>query len=187
MVNFERGTTLQTMTVLIPWVGPSVSTLLLVRRMRDFWNSAPYLLYITPLSFASTIAFTAIYMKNLLIIALIYSLVSPLLFTFIYSKKYDSMQINVNEYYIEVKLKVPLLTDNVIDPNALFEKVVNKAVRRIRNPYYHYKLKSLGNCSNLKVNLSENKITLRRRCGDITVEVIISNNDIADMKVSISY
>lgn len=187
MVNFERGTTIQSMTVLIPWVGPVISTLLLVRRMRDFWNSAPYLLYLTPLSFASTVAFTVLYMKNFLVVASIYSVISPLLFTLLYTKKYDSMQINVNEYYIEVKLKIPLITDRVIDPNALFEKVVGKAVKRIRNPYYHYKLKSLGNCSNLKVNLSENKITLRRRCGDITVEVIISNNDIADMKVSISY
>ncbi|BCS91693.1 hypothetical protein L3N51_00902 [Metallosphaera sp. J1] len=187
MVSYERGTLLQSFSVIIPWAGPAVSTLLVARRMRDFWNSLPYLLYITPLSFASTVLFTFEYMKHFLLIATIYSLVSPLLFAYAFSKKFDSMEINVNEYYIEVKLKVPLLSDQVIDPNSLFERVVSKAIRRVRNPYYNFKLKSLNNCSNLKVSLSENKITMRRRCGDIIVEVIISNNDTADMKLSISY
>ncbi|AWR99722.1 hypothetical protein [Metallosphaera hakonensis] len=187
MVSYERGTVLQSFSVLVPWIGPAVSTLLVVRRMRDFWNSAPYLLYITPLSFASTVLFTFEYLKQFLLIAVAYSLLSPLLFSYLYSKKFDSMDINVNEYYIEVKLKIPLLSDQVIDPNSLFEKVVGKAVRRLRNPYYNFKLKSLNNCSNLKVSLSENKIIMRRRCGDIIVEVIISNSDTADMKLSISY
>ncbi|AEB94395.1 MAG: hypothetical protein QXR57_02875 [Metallosphaera sp.] len=187
MLSYERGTVLQSFSVFIPVAGPAISTLLVTRRMRDFWNSAPYLLYIIPLSFASTVLFTFEYFRQFILIAAIYSLLSPIGFCYIYSKRYDSMEINVNEYYIEVKLKVPLLRDQVIDPSSLFEKVVSKAVRRVRNPYYNFKLKSLNNCSNLKVSLSENKIIMRRRCGDIVVEVIISNNDIADMKLSISY
>ncbi|QKQ99636.1 hypothetical protein GWK48_03825 [Metallosphaera tengchongensis] len=187
MVSLERGTILQSLTVLIPWAGSPISTLLITRRMRDFWNSAPYLLYVTPLSFASTVLFTFEYMKHFLLIATAYSLISPILLTLAYSRKFDNMEINVNEYYIEVKLKIPLLQDQVIDLNSLFEKVVNKAMRRVRNPYYNFKLKSLNNCSNLKVSLTENKIIMKRRCGDIVVEVIISNNDVADMKLSISY
>jgi len=187
MKSLERSNILIVLTSVIPLIGGPITGYLLGRKIRDFEDSLVYLFMGFPMFVLSSSILSFIYFRNYLYLVLIYAAISPFLVTYIISRKYQNMQINVNEYYIEIKLEVPIDLEENTDPNIIFEKIFNKALKKMKNPYYYYKLKSLNSCSNLKVSLSENKMILRRRCGDIIIEIELTNNNVADMKVSISY
>ncbi|MEM3949646.1 hypothetical protein, partial [Saccharolobus sp.] len=99
----------------------------------------------------------------------------------------NNISVNYSEDYIEIKFKIPInMTSH--DPHELFNYVFNKALNKIRNPYYHYKLSAVANCSGLKVSYqNEDKLVIRRKCGDIDIRIVISSKKIADMVIDISY
>ncbi|EZQ04865.1 MULTISPECIES: hypothetical protein [Acidianus] len=171
----------------IPFAGGVVYPIVVVRRLRDFVETLVYVSMAIPLFTASDVLLSLFYFRSLIYVLIGYSIAAPIVSSYALYRLYENVNVSVNEYYIEVNLKIPINNAELYDMNALFEKVFNKALKKLKNPYYYYKLKALSNCSNLKVTLSENKITLRKRCGDIVVEVNISNNTEAQMKVSISY
>ncbi len=187
MQGLEKRGILTSLISLVPLAGGPIAGFLLGRELRDFEDSLPYLLISFPLSVLSSSLVSLLFFRNYLYLVLIFSAVTPVLVDYLTSRKYENMTINVNEYYIEIKFDIPVDMENFSDPNEVFEKLLNKALKKMRNPYYYYKLKSSGSCSSLKISLSENKIVLRKRCGDLVIEIEITNKKIANMRVSISY
>lgn len=113
-------------------------------------------------------------------------LVVPFVISYLNNRRYENIKIDVNEYYIEIKFEVPMKKLTFDNPSILFEYVFDKALKKIKPPYL-FKLRSLDNCGNLKVVPKENSIILRKRCGDTVVEIIVTNNKKADLKVTMTY
>ncbi|EWG08092.1 MAG: hypothetical protein ASUL_00520 [Candidatus Aramenus sulfurataquae] len=187
MQELEKGSILTSLTSAVPMVGGPITGFLLGRKLRDFEESLPYLFISLPLFVISSSLVSFFFIRSYLYLVLIYSAISPVLVNYLTSRKYENMTINVNEYYIEIKFDLPMDMENFSDPNEVFEKLLHKALKKMRNPYYYYKLKSSGSCSSLKISLSEDKMVLRKRCGDLIIEIEINNKKIANMKVTISY
>ncbi|MBB5252309.1 hypothetical protein [Sulfurisphaera ohwakuensis] len=171
---------------IIPIGGSSISSYLLSDYLRDFSETLRYLPLVWGLSSLSSILVAFYYFKQFLFEILAIVIAAPLLISYLNYKKYENIKIEVNEYYLEIKFEVPMKRLSFDNPSALFEYVFEKALKKIKPPYL-FKLRNLDNCGNLKVIPRENSIILRKRCGDTVVEIIISNNDKADLKVTMPY
>ncbi|BDC19599.1 hypothetical protein [Acidianus sp. HS-5] len=171
----------------VPIAGSTIYSVISINKLRDFIESLPYVFLGIPVSLLTSAAITFEYFKQLFYISFIVVIITPLIASFVISRTYENVEVVPNEYYIEITLKVPISYSQFSDPNVLFDKVFNKALKKMKNPYYYYKLRSLGSCSNLRVEVHEDRIVLRKRCGDTIVEINLTNKDEAYMKVSISY
>ncbi len=171
----------------LPIAGSTIYSVISINKIRDFIESLPYVFLGIPLSLLTSAVVTFEYFKQLFYIVILIVTVAPFIASFAVSRTYENVEVVPNEYYIEITLKVPISYSQFSDPNALFDKVFNKALKKMKNPYYYYKLRSLGSCSNLRVEVHEDRIVLRKRCGDTIVEINLTNKDEAYMKVSISY
>lgn len=171
---------------IIPIGGSSISSYILSSYLRDFIETLRYFPTIIGFSTLSSLLVAYFYLRQWLFEILAVVIVAPFVISFFNSKRYENIKINVNEYYLEIRFEVPMRRLSFDNPSELFEYVYEKALKKIKPPYL-FKLKNLDNCGSLKVTPRENSIILRKRCGDIIVEVIISNNEIADMKVTMSY
>ncbi|WP_369610048.1 hypothetical protein [Sulfurisphaera javensis] len=171
---------------IVPIGGSTISSYILSDYLRDFFETLRYLPLIWGLSTLSSFLVAYYYFRQWMFEILAVVIVAPILVSFINSKRFENIKIDVNEYYIEIKFEVPMKRLSFDNPSTLFEYVFDKALKKIKPPYL-FKLRSLDNCGNLKVVPRENSIILRKRCGDTVVEIIISNNDKADLKVTMTY
>lgn len=169
-----------------PLVGGSISSYLITEYYRDFFESLRYFPLIIGLSTLSSIFIIYDYFRSLMFYLLTLVISLPFVVAFVTTRRFENIRINVNEYYIEINFEVPMKRLSFDDPSSLFDYVYEKALKKIKPPYLQ-KLRNLDRCGNLKVIPKENSIILRKRCGDTIVEVIITNNEKADMKVTMSY
>ncbi|MEM1626516.1 MAG: hypothetical protein QXV69_04440 [Sulfolobaceae archaeon] len=99
----------------------------------------------------------------------------------------NDIKLKINEYYIEILTNIDFDEGDIIkDPNEIYTKVINQALSKIKSPYYKQKLLETLKCNNLKLFLSEDKIVLRRKCGDTIVEITLRGIK-GELKVSILY
>jgi hypothetical protein len=187
MNRLDKNLLIYLPTSVIPIAGSTIYSIISINKIRDFVEALPYIFLGLPASLLTSAILTLEYFKQFIYVVLLIVVLAPFISSFAISRTYENVEVIPNEYYIEITLKVPISYSQFSDPNALFEKIFNKALKKMKNPYYYYKLRSLGNCSNLKVEVHEDRIVLRKRCGDTIVEINLSNKDEAYMKVSISY
>ena len=173
---------------LIPYVGSSVASFSISQYLKDFFETLRYLPFSIGLSLLTSFLLTYYYFKNFVLEVLAIVSVVPFLVAYLNTRRFEEIQVNVNEYYIEIIFRVPIKNLNFESPTELFDYVFNKALKRIKPPYL-LKLKALSNCGNLRLTVKEEEgyIVLRKRCGDTSVEVKIYKNKDADLKVIMSY
>ncbi|MUN28196.1 hypothetical protein [Sulfuracidifex metallicus] len=173
----------------VPLLGSGIASGFLYIKLRDIFSSYQYLLSCIPITafttgIASYVILGNIYFALYLVAA---SILTPLIVPIVASQKYKSVETKITENYIEIDLKVPVNISSY-DPNELFNHVYKKASRSIRNPYYSKKLGPLNNCGHLKVTyIGDDKMVLRRRCGELFVEVTITPQREANMSVRMAY
>ncbi|ARM76243.1 hypothetical protein [Acidianus manzaensis] len=182
---------------IIPIAGGIADSAIVTRATKDFFDSLPYLLISTPVFIASSAISIFLYFRNFLFmyVTVVYSLLIPFATSFLISKKYENYTVEINDHYelspedhyIEVTLNIPasytssslLDEDQVIDPNLLFKKLFSRALKtKLRRSPYYAKLRfiELDKCSNLRVSVSQDKMILKKKCGDVIIEIIINNN-----------
>jgi len=171
---------------IIPFAGSSISSYILSDYLKDFFESIRYLPLMIGLSSLSSLILAYYYLRQWMIEIIAIVVIAPLLISYLNSRRYENIKIDVNEYYIEIKFEVPMKKFSFDNPSTLFEYVFDKALKKIKPPYL-FKLRNLDNCGNLKVIPKESSIVLRKRCGDTVVEIIIANNDKANLKVTMTY
>ncbi len=173
----------------VPFVGSSVASGHLFTKLRDVFSVYQYLLTCIPLTIFTTGVASYLILGNIYYSLYIISAVilAPLVIPIIMSFKYKGIETRVTENYIEIDVKVPVNISSY-DPNELFNHVFKKASRSIRNPYYSKKLGNMSNCGHLRVTyLGDDKMVLKRRCGELIVEVTITPQREANMSVRIDY
>lgn len=170
----------------IPLAGSSISSYILSDYLKDFFETLRYFPFMLGLSTLSSLLVTYYYLRQWLLEIMVVVLVVPFVISYLNNRRYENIKIDVNEYYIEIKFEVPMKKLTFDNPSILFEYVFDKALKKIKPPYL-FKLRSLDNCGNLKVVPKENSIILRKRCGDTVVEIIVTNNKKADLKVTMTY
>jgi hypothetical protein len=181
----RRDTIISIISAIPPIIGTSITSFIMSRRYGDLKEVIKYVMIGLPVTLATTyylfINIIPKYADYLIAIPAIL----PLPISFLLTR--NNISVNYSEDYIEIKFKIPInMTSH--DPHELFSYVFNKALSKIRNPYYHYKLSAVTNCSGLKVSYqNEDKLVIRRKCGDIDIRIVISSKKIADMVIDISY
>jgi len=171
---------------IMPLAGSAVSSYVLSEYLKDFFESLKYFPLILGLSLLSSLVTAYYFLRHWIIEVIAIVIIAPFLLTYLNTRKYESIRIDVNEYYIEIKFDVPMKKLSFDNPSDLFDYVFDKALKRMKPPY-SFKLKSLNNCGNLKVIPKENSIILRKRCGDTVLEIVITNNEKANLKVTMTY
>ncbi|WP_338600399.1 hypothetical protein V6M85_11900 [Sulfolobus tengchongensis] len=168
-----------------PIVGTSIISFIMSRKYGDLKEVIKYILLGLPITLGTTYYLFVNVIPKYADYFLLIPAIIPLPMSFLLTRR--NMTISYSEDYIEIKFKIPInMTSH--DPHELFNYVFNKALNRIRNPYYYYKLSGVSNCSGLKVSyLNEDKLVIRRKCGDIDIRIVISSKKIADMVIDISY
>lgn len=169
-----------------PLAGTTIVSFIISKKYGDLKETLKYLMIGLPVTLATTYYLLLSVIPKYLEYIILIPVIMPLPLSYLLTRK--TMSVSFSEDYIEIKLKIPINMTSY-DPHELFNYAFNKALSRIRNPYYYYKLSSISNCSGLKVSyLNEDKLVIRRKCGDIDVRVLISSNKkIADMVIDISY
>ncbi|BCU71419.1 hypothetical protein [Stygiolobus caldivivus] len=172
----------------IPYAGSSIASFSISEYLKDFVETLRYIPFTVGLSLLSTFLISYYYFRNFLLEIIAIVSVAPLIIAYFNTRKFEALQVNVNEYYIEIIFKVPVKTLDFESPTELFDYVYSKALKRLKPPYL-LKLKALNNCGNLRVTVKEEEgyIILRKRCGDTSVEVKIYKDKNADLKVTMSY
>ena len=170
----------------IPLAGSAVSSYVLSEYLKDFFESLRYFPFILGLSLLSSLVTAYYFLRQWIIEVIAIVIIAPFLISYLNTRRYENIRIDVNEYYIEIKFDVPMKKLSFDNPSDLFEYVFDKALKKIKPPYL-FKLKSLNNCGNLKVIPKENSIILRKRCGDTVLEIVITNNEKANLKVTMTY
>ena len=170
----------------IPFAGSAISSYILSEYLKDFYESSKYFPLIIGLSLLSSLITAYYYLRQWIIEIVTFVLIAPILISYLNSKRFENIKIEINEYYIEIKFEVPMRRFSFDNPSDLFEYILNKALKKIKPPYL-FKLQSLSSCGNLRVIPKENSIILRKRCGDTVVEIIITNNERANLKVTMPY
>ncbi|MBP1357236.1 MAG: hypothetical protein JZD40_01935 [Sulfolobus sp.] len=156
-------------------------------------NSSKYirrLLIVLPISLITTIVFSLELLKNYIIEVLAGILVSSVGIMVYNILKSENISLYVDEYSIIITMHLNLesLNFSKTDLNNLIIDIVKKAMRKIKNPYYREKLSILSTCgSSPRVALQEDKLIIRKRCGDSTLEIVIENNSQANIKFEIQY
>ncbi|AWR97539.1 hypothetical protein DFR86_08225 [Acidianus sulfidivorans JP7] len=182
---------------IIPIAGGIASSAIITKNTKDFFESLPYLLISTPIFIASTTLPIFLYFRNFLYmyIAIVYSAFIPFIVSFGVSKAYENYTVEINDHYelglddhyIEVTLNIPvsyapsslLEEDQILDPNSLFKKLFNRALKtKLRRSPYYPKLRfiELEKCSSLKMSILQDKIILKKKCGDVIIEIILNSN-----------
>ena len=171
---------------IIPFAGSAISSYVLSDYLKDFMESTRYLPLVIGLSLLSSLITTYYYLKQWMIEIAAIVIIVPIFVSYLNTRRYENIKIDINEYYIEIKFEVPMKKLSFDNPSDLFEYVFNKALKKIKPPYL-FKLQNLSSCGNLKVLPKENLIILRKRCGDTVLEIIITNTERANLKVTMPY
>ncbi|AOL15823.1 hypothetical protein BFU36_02770 [Sulfolobus sp. A20] len=181
----KRDTIIAILSSAIPFAGNTITSFIISRIYGDFKEIIKYVILGLPITIGTTYYLLTNIFPKLEYYLLIIPVILPFPVSFILSRK--NMAITYSEDVIEIKFKIPI-NMSARDPHELFEYVFNKALSKIKNPYYYNKLISVANCSGLKVSyISDDKLVIRRKCGDIDIRIIISSMKIADMVIDISY
>ncbi len=189
-MGLDKQLLLTSMSIsVIPFGGSSAASGYLFLKLRDPFYVYLYLLASIPLTaltsgIASYLILRSVYISLYVVAGVI---LIPLLIPVIMSLFYKSIETRVTENYIEIDVKVPVDISSY-DPNELFNHVFKKASRSIRNPYYSKRLGSLNGCGHLRVTyLGDDKMVLKRRCGELIVEITITPQREAKMAVRMNY
>lgn len=148
------------------------------------------LLVILPISLISTIILSVELLKNYIVEIFTGILVSSVAIMVYKIMKSEKISLYVDEYSIMISMNLNLesLNFSETDINNLILNVVKKAIRKVKNPYYRDKLSVLSTCgSSARVVLQEDKLIIRKRCGDSTLEIVIEKNSHANIKFEIQY
>jgi hypothetical protein len=185
-MDSDRTPLYYTFIGVIPIAGSSIASFSISQYFKDFSETLRYLPLTIGLSLLTTFVITYNYLRNFVIESLVIVAVLPFAIAYLNSKRFDNIQINVNEYYIEILFKVPVKNYIFDDPAELFEYVYEKALKKVKPPYSS-KLKALSSCGSLRVIPKEDYLILRKRCGDTSIEVKVYKDKDADLKVTMSY
>ncbi|MCY0859004.1 MAG: hypothetical protein OWQ54_01090 [Sulfolobaceae archaeon] len=102
----------------------------------------------------------------------------------------ENISLYADEYSIVINMSLNINSVNIADTdiNSLISTIIRKALRKVHNPYYREKLSTLNMCSSSpRVTAHEDKLIIRKRCGDTTLEIVITNNTKANIKFEIEY
>ncbi|BBD71703.1 hypothetical protein HS1genome_0092 [Sulfodiicoccus acidiphilus] len=172
---------------MIPVIGPPLSGFLIGRETSDFTQALKYVAFSLPFS-----ALGALFLylgiptiQKYLYAILIYSLATPFIISFMITTFYNKVELTYDEDTLEIRLWLKNI-DPSFDPNTLFKMALDMALRKIRNPYYKSKIKTVMECPPLRVRVNQDGIVMRKNCNGIVVEATVVN-DKAKIKVSIPY
>jgi|ECHvirMinimDraft_2_1075157.scaffolds.fasta_scaffold00003_61 hypothetical protein len=187
MVEGRTFLKLASFTSLIPIVGPPLSGVLIGRQSSDFLQTIKYVLISLPLSALGTLFlyFGFPLLQKFIYGILAYSLAAPLIVSYLTINFYNKIEVSYDEERLEIRMWLKNI-DQSFDPNALFKMSLDRALRKIRNPYYKSKIKTVMECPPLKVKVAQDTITMRKNCNGVVVEATVIN-DRAKIKVSIPY
>jgi hypothetical protein len=169
----------------IPIIGGPIGSYFGTRRLLKFNEVVKVSSLSFLISSLSTIVAGLQFFKDYLI-EVLGALVLANIIAVIMARFKDNIRVNVNEYYIEISTNIDLSGGSLSNLEEVFNTVIHEAMKRIRSPYYKQKLLESSKCSNLRVYLSEEKIILRKRCGDTIIEVSIRGFE-SQLKLSIMY
>jgi len=173
----------------IPIVGGAISNYYMSLKVSKMSKLLRLLLISTTVSIISTLILTLYFFKDLLIEILSTVIIANVISVILGRKRKLSrdIKLKVNEYYIEIITNIDFDEEEVIkDPSEIYSIVINQALSKIKSPYYKQKLLETLKCSNLKIHLAEDKIILRRKCGDTIVEITLRGVR-GELKISIMY
>ncbi|MEM3971695.1 MAG: hypothetical protein QXR34_02760 [Saccharolobus sp.] len=167
-----------------PLIGTSIASYITSKKYGDLKEVLKYVMLGLPITLVTTYYLFVNTIPRYVDYILLIPVLLPFPLSIIFTR--SNISIEYSEDYIEIKFKIPINMTSY-DPHELFNYVFNRALSKIKNPYYYYKLSSASNCSGLKITYNEDKLMIRRRCGDIDIRVIITPRKIADMVIDISY
>ncbi|MFP3227145.1 MAG: hypothetical protein RXQ80_09590, partial [Sulfolobaceae archaeon] len=106
-MDSDRTPLYYTFIGVIPIAGSSIASFSISQYFKDFFETLRYLPLTIGLSLLTTFVITY-NLRNFVIESLVIVTVLPFAIAYLNSKRFDNIQINVNEYYIEILFKVPV-------------------------------------------------------------------------------